>query len=198
MAPRRDVRLDMPHKISPFGASGPGNAKMAEFKKTHHGHNEFAKSSFSELVSVTGPGTFLFLSGIGAEDEADPAGSARHPGDMAAQCSYAFDKARRLLTRHGAGMGDIVKITAYDYSIYGGLKGELVDISADALTNEKGETFYRVKVRTPQTYLERKGEKLEIIPGMVAAVNILTGKKSVMEYLLKPFIKTLDESMGER
>jgi enamine deaminase RidA (YjgF/YER057c/UK114 family) len=55
----------------------------------------------------------LFLSGIGVEDEADPAGAARHPGDMAAQCSYAFDKVRRLLARHGAGMGDIVKITAY-------------------------------------------------------------------------------------
>lgn len=86
---------------------------MTEFKKTHHNHSDFAKSSFSELVSVTGPGKFLFLSGIGAEDEADPAGSARHPGDMAAQCSYAFDKARRLLARHGAGMGDVVKITAY-------------------------------------------------------------------------------------
>lgn len=86
---------------------------MTEFKKTHHNHSEFAKSMFSELVSVTGPGKLLFLSGIGAEDDQDPAGAAKHLGDIAAQCDYAFDKARRLLARHGATMSDIVKITAY-------------------------------------------------------------------------------------
>jgi enamine deaminase RidA (YjgF/YER057c/UK114 family) len=86
---------------------------MTEFKKTHHNHSDFAKSLFSELVSVTGPGKFLFLSGIGAEDEEDPAGAAKYPGDAAAQCDYAFDKARRLLARHGATMSDIVKITTY-------------------------------------------------------------------------------------
>lgn len=86
---------------------------MTGFKKTHHNHSDFAKSSFSELVTVTGPGTLLFLSGIGAEDETDPAGAARYPGDAARQCDYAFDKARRLLAKHGAGMSDIVKITAY-------------------------------------------------------------------------------------
>jgi 2-iminobutanoate/2-iminopropanoate deaminase len=102
----------MSHKMRLFERQVRG-VEMSEFKKTHHGYNEFAKSSFSELVSVTGPGKFLFLSGIGAEDESDPAGAALFPGDMAAQCSYAFDKARRLLARHGASMSDIVKITAY-------------------------------------------------------------------------------------
>ncbi len=96
------------------------------------------------------------------------------------------------------GQPAIIKITAYDFSIYGGLKGELLDISADTIENEKGETFYRVRLRTYETQLKRKGEVLPIIPGMVASVDILTGKKTVMQYLLKPFIKTLDNAMNER
>lgn len=96
------------------------------------------------------------------------------------------------------GQEAMVKITAYDFSIYGGLKGEVVDISADTITNEKDESFYRVKILTEQSELKRKGEILPIIPGMVASVDILTGDKTVMEYLLKPFIKTLDEAMNER
>lgn len=96
------------------------------------------------------------------------------------------------------GQKTVVKVTAYDYTIYGGLKGELVDISADSITNEKGETFYRVRVRTPETFLKRHGERFEIIPGMVATVDILTGKKTVMEYILKPLIRSLGNAMHER
>lgn len=91
-----------------------------------------------------------------------------------------------------------IKISAYDFSIYGGLKAELVDISADTITNEKGESFYRVRLKTDQTSLIRKGEILPIIPGMVANVDILTGHKTVMEYLMKPFVKTVSESLHER
>lgn len=96
------------------------------------------------------------------------------------------------------GQKAVVKITAYDFSIYGGLRGELVDISADTITNEKGESFYRVRLRTFENTLKRKDEILPIIPGMVASVDIMTGKKTVMEYILKPFIKTLNNSMRER
>lgn len=96
------------------------------------------------------------------------------------------------------GQKAMVKITAYDFSIYGGLEGELVDISADSITNEKGESFYRIRVRTKENTLKRKGEILPIIPGMVTSVDVLTGHKTVMEYLLKPFIKTLRSSMNER
>lgn len=94
--------------------------------------------------------------------------------------------------------GAMVKITAYDFAIYGGLKGELIDISADTITNEKGESFYRVRLRTFENSLKRKGEVLPIIPGMVASVDIMTGKKTVMEYILKPFIKTMGNAMNER
>lgn len=96
------------------------------------------------------------------------------------------------------GQKAVVKITAYDFSIYGGLNGEVVDISADTITNEKDEKVYRVRVRTFDTTLKRKNEVLPIIPGMVASIDILTGKKTVMEYILKPIVKTLNESLGER
>ena len=92
----------------------------------------------------------------------------------------------------------IVKITAYDFSIYGGLDAEVVDISADTIEDEEGNSFYRVRLRTHENELRRKGEVLPIIPGMVASVDVLTGEKTVMEYLLKPFIKTLDNAMNER
>lgn len=96
------------------------------------------------------------------------------------------------------GQEAMVKISAYDFSIYGGLKAKVVDISADTIANEKGENFYRVRLRTDQTVLKHKGQELPIIPGMVANVDVLTGKKTIMEYLLKPFIKTLSDSMHER
>lgn len=92
----------------------------------------------------------------------------------------------------------IVKITAYDFAIYGGLKGKVVAISPDAVTNEDGDSFYLVQVLTEENALQRKGEVLPIIPGMIASVDILTGEKTVMEYLLKPFIKTLNNSLNER
>ncbi len=92
----------------------------------------------------------------------------------------------------------MVKISAYDFSIYGGLPGKVVGISPDAVTDEKGESFYQVRVLTTENSLKRKGEVLPIIPGMVATVDILTGEKTVMEYLLKPFVKTLSSSMNER
>lgn len=92
----------------------------------------------------------------------------------------------------------VVKITSYDYSIYGGLDGEVLDISADTIKDEKGNFFYRVRLRTYESELKRKGEVLPIIPGMVATADILTGQKTVMQYLLKPFVKTLDNAFHER
>lgn len=92
----------------------------------------------------------------------------------------------------------IVKITAYDFAIYGGLKGKVMGISPDAVTNEEGDSFYLVQIMTEENALKRKGEILPIIPGMIASVDILTGEKTIMEYLLKPFIKTLNNSMNER
>lgn len=93
-----------------------------------------------------------------------------------------------------------VKITAYDYSIYGGLEGVLEHISADTITDEKtGDTFYRVRVRTDKAFLEdSNGERLPIIPGMTATVEVLTGEKTVLDYILKPVLKVRDRAMRER
>ena len=102
------------------------------------------------------------------------------------------------IARLRPGLPAMVKITAYDFTIYGGLKGEVSEISADTIKNEKGEFFYRVKVRTKENSLQRKGETLPIIPGMIATVDIQTGKKTVMEYLMKPFFKTVENSMNEK
>jgi adhesin transport system membrane fusion protein len=96
------------------------------------------------------------------------------------------------------GQKAVVKITSYDFSIYGGLPGEVLDISADTIKNEKGDSFYRVRLRTYDKELKRRGQILPIIPGMVASVDILTGKKTVMQYVLKPLIKTMDNAMNER
>jgi len=96
------------------------------------------------------------------------------------------------------GQKGIVKLTAYDFAIYGGLPAEVIEISADTIEDEEGNSFYRVRLRTDETELVRKNEILPIIPGMVASVDVLTGEKTVMQYLLKPFIKTLDNAMNER
>ncbi len=93
-----------------------------------------------------------------------------------------------------------VKITAYDYSIYGSMPGIVEHISADAITDEQQKAhYYLIKVRTNSATLHATtGEELPIIPGMVAEVDILTGKKTVLEYLLRPIIKTKDSAMRER
>lgn len=92
----------------------------------------------------------------------------------------------------------IVKFSAYDFSIYGGLDGKVVLISADTEKDEKGHVFYTVRIKTDKNYLTRKGEKLKIIPGMTANVNIITGKKSVLDYILKPILKTKQYMFTER
>ena len=92
----------------------------------------------------------------------------------------------------------MVKFTAYDYTIYGGLKAKLELISADTITDEEGNSFYLIQVRTDQSHLGSKEHPLLIIPGMVATVDIITGEKSVLDYLLKPVLKARSEALRER
>jgi len=99
------------------------------------------------------------------------------------------------------GLPVTVKITAYDYSIYGGLDGRLEQISADTFTDERNPavSFYKVRVRTRESHLKGKsGEPLPIIPGMTASVEVLTGHKSVLDYILKPILKTRNNALRER
>jgi len=96
------------------------------------------------------------------------------------------------------GLKSVVKITAYDFSIYGGLNAQLEQISADTIKNEEGESFYRIYLRTEESTLHHQGKALPIIPGMTAQVEILTGQKSVLAYLLKPILKARDQALRER
>lgn len=96
------------------------------------------------------------------------------------------------------GLPATVKITAYDFSIYGGLEGRVEDISADTIANDKGESFYRVRVRTTENHLGTDQQPLEIIPGMTAQVDVLTGRKTVLDYLLKPILKARASALTER
>lgn len=93
------------------------------------------------------------------------------------------------------GQKALVKFTAYDFSIYGGLDATLEHIGADSITDERGNTYYTVKVRTAKSSL---GENLPIIPGMVAEVDIVTGQKSILAYLLKPVLKAKQAAFTER
>lgn len=93
------------------------------------------------------------------------------------------------------GQEAIVKFTAYDFAIYGGLEATLEHIGADSVTDDKGNAFYVVRVRTRDTSL---GDGLPIIPGMMAQVDILTGKKTILSYLLKPVLRAKANAMTER
>lgn len=94
------------------------------------------------------------------------------------------------------GQSATIKLTAYDFAIYGGLQAELDHISADTITDDEGNTFYLVRVRAVEG--EEVGTDLLVIPGMTAQVDIMTGKRTVMQFLLKPLLRVWDDSLGER
>lgn len=104
------------------------------------------------------------------------------------------------------GMDANVKLDAYDYTLYGSLEGKVVYISADTLVEETNraatpdqQTYYRVHVLTQdRKFRNRPDEQLDLIPGMTATVELKTGKNTVLKYLLKPVVKTIDQSLSER
>lgn len=96
-----------------------------------------------------------------------------------------------------AGQDAQVKLTAYDYSRYGFLDGKVETISADAIENEDGESLYRIEVRTIGSALNSGEGELEIIPGMVAEVDILNGKRTVLDYILKPISNVKSRALRE-
>ena len=92
----------------------------------------------------------------------------------------------------------VVKFTAYDFTIYGGLDAKLEHISADSITDEQGNSFYLARLRTTKNYLGTEEDPLPIIPGMIASVDILTGKKTILSYLLKPVLRARYMALRER
>ncbi len=97
------------------------------------------------------------------------------------------------------GQKAIVKVSAYDFSIFGGLEGEVTNVSADSIVDkDKGETFYLVQVKTDKSELVRDGKSYPIIPGMVATAEIMTGRKTILSYLMKPINKAQSVALTER
>lgn len=96
------------------------------------------------------------------------------------------------------GQDVMIKVSAYDFSIYGGLEGKLESISADTIEDKKGNYHYLVKVRTKKSAITYHSESLPIIPGMIVTADILIGKKTVLDYLLKPILKAKQNALRER
>jgi len=96
------------------------------------------------------------------------------------------------------GLSAKVKLTAYDFAIYGGLEAQVEHISADTFVDDNGEAFFQVRVRTKEPSLVRGGQEYSIIPGMTADVDILVGDKTVLSYLLKPVLRARENALRER
>lgn len=96
------------------------------------------------------------------------------------------------------GQKAVLKFTAYDFAIYGGLDGEVVHVSADTITDERQEEFYVVKIKTDKKFLGTDENKKDIIVGMTVQADIITGKKTVMQYLMKPILRAKYNALRER
>ena len=93
----------------------------------------------------------------------------------------------------------LVKVTAYDFSTYGGLDGKVVQVSADSIYDDvERQAYFIVIVETQKAYLDKIGRRLPITPGMMTDTQIITGRKSVLRYLLKPVLKARSEALRER
>ena len=97
------------------------------------------------------------------------------------------------------GLPAVVKVTAYDFTRYGGLNGVVEHISADTTQDEEGNSFYLVRVRTKLSSLTKDdGTEMPIIPGMLTSVDVITGQRSVLEYILNPILRAKDTALRER
>ena len=97
------------------------------------------------------------------------------------------------------GLPAVVKITAYDFARYGGLKGKVVHISADTTQDKEGNSFYLIRVKTEASSIRNKNnEEMPIIPGMLSNVDVITGKRTILEYILNPILRAKQAALRER
>lgn len=90
-----------------------------------------------------------------------------------------------------------IKFTAYDFAIYGGLNGTVEKISADTILDEEGNSFYIARIKTDKNYLGSENKPLSLLPGMTATVDVVVGKHTILDYLIKPIIKAKDLALRE-
>jgi len=97
------------------------------------------------------------------------------------------------------GLPAVVKITAYDFARYGGLKGKVVHISADTTQDKEGNSFYVIRVKTDASSIKNSDNKeMPIIPGMLSNVDVITGKRTILEYILNPILRANEAALRER
>ena len=96
------------------------------------------------------------------------------------------------------GADAMVKVSAYDFAIHGGLKGTVISISPDTVTDEQGDTYYKIHIKTEKNYLGSPEQPKKIITGMTVDADIVTGQKTVMQYILKPILKSKQYVFSER
>jgi adhesin transport system membrane fusion protein len=97
------------------------------------------------------------------------------------------------------GLPAVVKITAYDFARYGGLTGKVEHISADTTQDEEGNSFYLIRIKTDASSIKNKNdEAMPIIPGMITEVNVITGKRTILEYILNPILRANEAALRER
>ncbi|WP_299179182.1 HlyD family type I secretion periplasmic adaptor subunit [uncultured Neptuniibacter sp.] len=96
------------------------------------------------------------------------------------------------------GQRAVIKVSAYDFSIYGGVEAAVIFVSPSTIIDEEGESYYLVRLETDQPFIGTASTELPLIAGMTVSVDILTGKKTVMDYLLKPVLKAKSKALTER
>lgn len=179
---RNDVRKDLADTMAKLNAFTEGSVALAD-KVKHAAVRSPVKGTVKRLMvntvgGVVQPGRDLV--------EVVPLDDALILEARVAPKDIAFLR---------PGQPAMVKFTAYDFSTYGGLDARLEHIGADSITDERGNTYFLVRVRTNKSSL---GANLPIIPGMVAEVDIVTGKKSILAYLLKPVLRAKQAALTER
>jgi enamine deaminase RidA (YjgF/YER057c/UK114 family) len=97
--------------LAPIAGGAVAQTAGSTFEKKNYNYGEWTKGRFSEAVTVTGPARMIFLAGVGSEEAMN--GQILHPGDFMAQCRYAYEKIKNVLAKHGATLGDVVKMTTY-------------------------------------------------------------------------------------
>lgn len=149
------------------------------------------------------------VNGIVNDVQVTTVGGFLNAGEKIMQIMQIVPMGDKLLIEARVAPGDIafikvgdranVKVTAYDFSIYGGLSGRVAQVSADSIYDEvERQAYFTVIVETDRSFLLNGGKRLPITPGMICDVEIMTGRKSVLSYLLKPVLKARSEALTER